>query len=98
MIVRRPVRTSAVTAIIPVGRGPVALVAGPGSVWVAGQDSGTISRIDQRTDQMTASVRVSVSGAPTALAITGSRVWVGIRRTAVTTAGDTSDRSANDWR
>ena len=88
--------TSAVTAIIPVGRGPAALVAGPGSVWVAGQDSGTISRIDQRTDQVTASV--SVTGAPTALAITGSRVWTGIRRTAVTTAGDTAVRSANGWR
>ena len=59
-------------------------VAGPASVWVAGQGAGTISRIDPRTDQVTASV--SLIGAPTELAIAGRNVWTGTRRIAVTTA------------
>ncbi len=62
--------TSAVTAIIPVDRGPAALTTGPGSVWVAHQGSGTVFRIDPRTDQVTASV--SVAGTPTALSIDGA--------------------------
>ena len=60
-------------------------VAGPASVWVAGQGAGTISRIDPRTDQVTATV--SVTGAPTSLTITGSSVWAGVRQTAVATGG-----------
>jgi YVTN family beta-propeller protein len=76
-----------VTAIIPVGRGPAALAAGPGSVWVAHQGSGTVCRIDPRTDQVTASV--SVASIPTALATDGGRIWTGIQRTAVTADGNT---------
>jgi YVTN family beta-propeller protein len=59
-------------------------VAGLGSVWVADQGSGTISRINPQTDQVTATV--SLTGAPTELAITGGRIWTGIRRSGVTTA------------
>jgi YVTN family beta-propeller protein len=58
---------ASVTTIIPVGRDPAALATGPGSVWVAHQGSGTVSRFDPRTDQVTASV--SVTGGATALAI-----------------------------
>jgi DNA-binding beta-propeller fold protein YncE len=56
-------------------------------VWVTHQGSGTVSRIDARTDQLTASG--SFIGVPTALVIEGGRIWTGIRRTAVTADGNT---------
>jgi YVTN family beta-propeller protein len=75
-------------AVTPLPAPPGAVsAAGPGSVWVAHQGSGTVSRIDPRTDQVTASV--GVAGTPTALAIDGSRIWTGIQRTAVTADGNT---------
>jgi YVTN family beta-propeller protein len=81
---------------IKVGRGPAALAVGPGSVWVAAQDSGTVSRIDPRTDRVTATV--SVAGAPTSLTITGSRLWTGVRQTVVTTGGDTAQELTVEYR
>jgi YVTN family beta-propeller protein len=74
-----------VLARIRVGAGPAALAVGAGSLWVASSADGTVSRIDPRTDQVTATV--SVTGAPTSLTITGSSVWTGVRQTAVTTGG-----------
>jgi YVTN family beta-propeller protein len=83
-------------AVTPLTGAPGAVTAADGSVWVASSADGTVCRIDPRTDQVTASV--SVTGTPTALAITGSRVWTGIRRTSVTPGGHPAALSAGDWR
>jgi YVTN family beta-propeller protein len=44
---------------IPVGKGPVDLVAGEGAVWVANGLDGTVSRIDPTTYEVVATIRVS---------------------------------------
>lgn len=77
-----PVMLSGANGVAAVNTASGRLATGPGSVWVAHQGSGTVSRIDPRTGQVTASV--SVIGAPTAFVIEGGRIWTGIRRTAVT--------------
>jgi peptide/nickel transport system substrate-binding protein len=57
---------------VEVGKGPVGVTYGAGSVWIANSFDGTISRVDPRTN----SVRlVEVGGAPTALAISGNQIW-----------------------
>jgi peptide/nickel transport system substrate-binding protein len=57
----------------PVGRGPAALTAGAGSVWVANAQDGTVSRIDRERGQIT---KIDVGGEPTALAFGAGTLWV----------------------
>jgi YVTN family beta-propeller protein len=60
---------------IRVGDGPVAIVFGEGSVWVANANDHTISRIDPKTDDVTATIKlgnVSVRG----IAVGAGKVWV----------------------
>jgi DNA-binding SARP family transcriptional activator len=56
-----------ITAQYAVGRGPGAVVSGAGSVWVANELDGTVSRIDR--DRQIG--RIPVGGAPAALAFGG---------------------------
>ena len=56
-----------------VGRGPNAAAVGAGSVWVANQRDGTVSRVDADTRQIRT---IDVGGDPSALAFGGGSVWV----------------------
>jgi DNA-binding SARP family transcriptional activator/glutamine cyclotransferase len=65
---------SRVMGHVPVGRRPVALAIGHGSVWVANADDGTVSRIDQDRHEP---IRTIGIGAPAIdLAVTFDAVWV----------------------
>ena len=57
----------------PVGHGPVAVVAGAGSVWVANRLDGTVSRIDRERDQV---VTIPIGGEPSGLAFGAGSLWV----------------------
>ena len=63
-----------ITAQSGVGRGPGALVAGGGSVWVANTLDGTVSRIEQKKPGHVTSI--PVGGEPTALAFAAGSLWV----------------------
>jgi ABC-type transport system substrate-binding protein/DNA-binding SARP family transcriptional activator len=62
-----------ITESYGVGRGPGAVVAGGGSIWVANTLEGTVTRIDRESDQ---SVTIPVRGAPVALAFGAGSLWV----------------------
>ena len=65
---------SRVVGHVPVGRRPVALAIGHGSVWVANADDGTVSRIDP---DRRAVIRTIGIGAPAIdLAVSPDAVWV----------------------
>jgi DNA-binding SARP family transcriptional activator/streptogramin lyase len=65
---------SQVVGHVRVGRRPVALAMGHGSVWVANADDGTVSRIDPDRHEL---VRTIGIGAPAIdLAVTTDAVWV----------------------
>src|SRR5204863_3316618 len=65
---------SRVVGHVLVGRRPVALAIGHGSVWVANTDDGTVSRIDQDRHEV---IRTIGIGAPAIdLAVTTDAVWV----------------------
>jgi DNA-binding SARP family transcriptional activator/DNA-binding beta-propeller fold protein YncE len=67
-------RSFRVVAHVPVGRRPVALALGHGSVWVANADDGTVARIDHDRHEV---VRTIGIGAPAIdLAVTADAVWV----------------------
>ena len=62
-----------ITAQYAVGHGPQAVAAGAGSVWVANQRDGTVSRIDRGRDEV---VTIDVGGSPSGLAFTAGSLWV----------------------
>jgi peptide/nickel transport system substrate-binding protein len=64
-------------AQISVGGGPTAIAFGDGSVWVANDLDGTVSRIDPLTDDVAATVPVGDD--PDAVAVAGGTVWVANR-------------------
>jgi DNA-binding SARP family transcriptional activator len=65
---------SRVVAHVPVGRRPVALAIGHGSLWVANADDGTVSRIDPDRREV---IRTIGIGAPAIdLAVADDAVWV----------------------
>jgi DNA-binding SARP family transcriptional activator/glutamine cyclotransferase len=65
---------SRVVGHVLVGRRPVALAIGHGSVWVANTDDGTVSRIDPDRHEV---IRTIGIGAPAIdLAVTADAVWV----------------------
>jgi YVTN family beta-propeller protein len=56
-----------------VGRGPIAAAVGAGSVWVANQRAGTVSRVDAETHQITS---IDIGADPSALAFGEGSLWV----------------------
>jgi len=65
--------SGALSAQFAVGRGPNAAAVGAGSVWVANQRSGTLSRVDADTRQITT---IDIGADPSALAFGGGSLWV----------------------
>jgi YVTN family beta-propeller protein len=66
-----------VTKAISVGANPAALAVGNDSVWVANSGDGSVSRIDPRTNAVTATV--AVGHRPQGIAIAAGAVWVTVR-------------------
>ncbi len=59
---------------INVGNGPVSVAVGHGSVWVANNLDGTVSRIDPSRDVVAATI--AVGDGPRGLAVTREGIWV----------------------
>jgi serine/threonine-protein kinase len=68
-------KTNKLVASIPVGKSPVAIASGLGSIWVANQDDGTITRIDPTTRRATDTIG-GIPGTPLAVAAGEGAVWV----------------------
>ena len=62
---------------IPVGRAPVGIAYGEGSVWVANSGSGTVSRINPANGKLVRTIRVG--GSPTGIAAGSGFVWVTVQ-------------------
>ncbi len=70
-------RTGEIVATIKLPRGPMSVVATPGSIWVVqfGLDGDTVTRIDSRTNQI-AGKPMQTGRAPLHLAVGEGSVWV----------------------
>jgi YVTN family beta-propeller protein len=66
-----------VTTAIRVGRSPLGVAVGEGSVWVANYEDGTVSRIDPETPEVVASIKVKRGVAE--VAVGDGVVWVTVR-------------------
>jgi len=68
-------KTNKLVASIPVGKNPVSITSGFGSIWVANQDDGTVTRIDPRTRKVTDNIG-GIPGTPLAVSAGDGAVWV----------------------
>jgi YVTN family beta-propeller protein len=80
---------------VRVGRGPIGVAAGAGSVWVANVQSGTVSRVDPATVRVTATFPAGTTGAgtpsnPEIVAVWQDKVWVADGQQGVVMALDPS--------
>ncbi len=66
----------------PVGRAPVGIAYGAGSVWVANSGDGTVSRIDPTTSKVVATIPVGNN--PRGIAVGDGKVWVTVQATGTT--------------
>jgi YVTN family beta-propeller protein len=64
-------------ATIKVGKLPTGVAVGAGGVWVANSLSGTVSRIDPRTNRVTDTI--TVGNRPQDVVTAGGMVWVSVR-------------------
>ena len=70
-----PARPSPVVATIGTGGFSYDMVAGAGALWVVGSDQ--VTRVDPRTDSVTARIPVAATGSgPAAVAVGAGAVWV----------------------
>jgi serine/threonine-protein kinase len=67
-------KTGRLVTSIPVGQTPVAIAYGLGSVWVANQDDGTVTRINAKT--RTVQRTIGLTGTPLSIAVGLGYVWV----------------------
>jgi YVTN family beta-propeller protein len=59
---------------IRVGAGPLAVAVGGGAVWVTNRDDRSVTRIDPRTNAVTATIRLT--SAPYGAHFAHGRLWV----------------------
>jgi YVTN family beta-propeller protein len=62
---------------ISVGDAPAAIAVGGVAVWVANAGEGSVTRIDQRTNRVTATI--AVGPRPQGIVVAGGSVWVTVR-------------------
>ena len=79
---------------IPVGMKATAIAAGAGALWVASEETDTVTRLDPRTGAVVAPV--TVGHAPSALAVGEGAVWV-VNRADGTLSRIDPDTNAVSW-
>ncbi|MDQ4058287.1 MAG: hypothetical protein M3124_04110, partial [Actinomycetota bacterium] len=70
------IASTSVTAMIEVGRSPIAVAVGDGFVWVANAGDESVSKVDPATSDVVETY--PVDGIPAGLEFTGGYVWVAI--------------------
>ena len=70
------IASTSVTAMIEVGRRPVAVAVGDGFVWVANAGDQSVSKVDPATNEVVDTY--AVEGTPAGLEFAGGYVWVAI--------------------
>jgi len=70
--------TGKVLGSIPVGPKPRFLTAGGGSVWTLNQGDGTISRVDENSRKLTATITVGIPGSGGDICFGADSVWASV--------------------
>ena len=73
-VVRIDPQANEVAGTVKVGRNPIAIAAGVGSLWVADADDDTVTRVDPKRGTVLATIQVGPN--PTHIAAGEDGVWV----------------------
>jgi len=100
-------QTSVVTAVdassggvllsIPVGPKPRFLTSGSGSIWTLNQGDGTISRIDEKSRKVTATIQAGIPGEGGDLCFGEDSVWASVFSVPLTRIDATTNRISHQW-
>ena len=96
-LVRVDAASNTVLSATPTGPKPRFLTAGAGSVWTLNQGDGTISRIDQKTGKLQATISAGIPGLGGEIAYGGGFVWSTVFGYPVTRIDPASNQVVQQW-
>jgi len=82
---------------VPVGPNPRFLAAGEGSVWTLNQGDGTVSRIDEKSIKLVATIRVGIPGTGGDIGYGADSVWTTVFGVPLTRIDATTNKVIRRW-
>jgi virginiamycin B lyase len=86
-----------VLASIPVGSKPRFLTAGAGSIWTLNQGDGTVSRVDEKSRTLVATIQAGIPGTGGDIGYGADSVWLTIFDVPLTRVEATTNRVVKQW-
>ena len=85
-----------VLASVPVGSKPRFLTAGAGSIWTLNQGDGTVSRVDEKSKQVT-TIQVGIPGTGGDIDYRADSVWLSVFDVPLTRVDASTNRVVKQW-
>ena len=85
-----------VLASVPVGSRPRFLTAGAGSIWTLNQGDGTVSRVDEKSKQVT-TIQVGIPGTGGDIDYRADSVWLSVFDVPLTRVDASTNRVVKQW-
>jgi virginiamycin B lyase len=89
--------TDEVLGSIPVGRNPRFLTAGGGSIWTLNQGDGTVSRVDEKSRRLTATIAAGIPGLGGDICYGANSVWASVFNVPLTRIDSQSNKIVRQW-
>jgi len=86
-----------VLGAIPVGSKPRFLTAGAGSIWTLNQGDGTVSRVDEKSRKLVATIQAGIPGTGGDIGYGADSVWLTVFDVPLTRVEATTNRVAKQW-
>jgi len=86
-----------VLASIPVGSKPRFLTAGAGSIWTLNQGDGSVSRVDEKSRKLMATIQAGIPGAGGDIGYGADSVWLTVFDVPLTRVQPTTNRVVKQW-
>jgi DNA-binding beta-propeller fold protein YncE len=82
---------------IPLGPKPRFLTAGGGSIWTLNQGDGTVSRIDEQSRKLIATIRVGIPGTGGDIGYRANSVWLTVFDVPLTRIDAATNKVVRQW-
>ena len=89
--------TGTVVESVPVGPKPRFLTAGAGSVWTLNQGDGTVSRVDEKSRKVIATIQVGIPGAGGDIGYGADLVWASVFDVPLTRIDAATNKVVRQW-
>ncbi|MFZ0859383.1 MAG: hypothetical protein WCA27_25700 [Candidatus Sulfotelmatobacter sp.] len=82
---------------IPVGPKPRFLTVGAGSIWTLNQSDGTVTRVDEKSMHLIATIQVGIPGTGGDIGYGADSVWLSVFDVPLTRIDETTNRVVKQW-